>query len=235
LKRALKSVLAGGVALALAGCAGNRSGQVNNHASVALVREVWGNAQYSVGGGPMRPLMPKMQLPGEATIQTGADSQVDLQINGRASEVRLMPRSTLTLKTVEHSAEGYSETRLDLGIGTLLGSVKAISKDSEYEVITPRAVAFIRGGGADFEVQSTLKEYGVETVTFTCITGQMICLPKILGPRGRIDIGRDVKTLDTRQSYTPTTFGKLVPNNPVVPASLRTLKSFEENAKWGVF
>jgi hypothetical protein len=230
--RALKSVLVAGVVLALAGCASNRGGQLNNHASVAVVREVRGNARYSVGGGPMRPLTPKMQLPGEATIQTGGDSLVDLQVNGRASEVRLMPQSTLTLKTVEDSVQGSSETRLDLGLGTLLGTVKTISKDSKYEVITPRAVAFIRRSGTDFEVQSTLKEYGVDTVTFTCMTGQMICLPKFLGPRGRIDIGRDVKTLDTRQSYTPTTFGKLAPNNPVVPASLGILKSFQENAKW---
>ncbi len=233
--RALRTILMGGVALALAGCASNRGGPTNEHASVAVVCDVRGNVQYSVAGGPMHPLTPKMQLPREATIQTGADSSVDLQVNGRESEVRLMAQSTLTLKTVEDSAEGISETRLDLGVGTLLGSVKAISKESKYEVITPRAVAFIRGSGADFEVQSTLKEYGVDSVTFTCITGQMICLPKVLGPRGRIDIGRDVKTLDTGQSYTPTTFGRLVPNNPVVPASLGILKSFEENAKWGVF
>jgi hypothetical protein len=233
--RALKAVLAGGVALALAGCASNRGGQLNKHTSVAVVREVRGNAQYSVGGGPMQPLMPHMLLPADATIQTGEDALVDLQVNGRASEVKLMPQSTLTLKTVKGSAEENSETRLDLGIGTLLGSVKTISKDLKYEVITPRAVAFIRGSGTDFEVQSTLKEYGVDAVTFTCITGQMICLPKVLGPKGRIYIGRDVKTLDTGQSYTPTTFGRLVPNNPVVPASLGILKSFEENAKWGVF
>jgi hypothetical protein len=233
--RGLKSVLAAGVALALAGCASNPGGQLNKHASGAVVREVRGNAQYSVGGRPMQSLMPNMQLPAEATIQTGTDSIVHLQINGRASEVRLMPQSILTLKTVENSAERNSETRLDLRLGTVLGSVKTISKDSKYEVITPRAVAFIRGSGTDFEVQSTLKEYGVDTVTFTCITGQMICLPKVLGLKGRIDIGRDVKTLDAGQSYTPSTFGRLLPNNPVEPASLGILKSFEENAKRGVF
>lgn len=233
--REFKLVVATGVALALAGCASDRCGQVNQNATVAVVRGVRGNAQYSVGGRPMQPLTPRMRLPGEATVQTGADSLVDLQVNGAASELRLMSQSRLTLKTANHSAQGNAEIRLDLGLGTLLGRVKTIARDSKYEVITPRAVAFIRRGGTDFEVQSTLKEYGVETVTFTCITGQMVCLPKVWGPRGQINLGRDVKTVDTGQSYTPSTFGRLVPNNPVGPASLRTLKSFEENVKWEAF
>ena len=184
----------------------------------ATIRSVHGSAQASIGGGPVQPLRPNMPLTEGATIQTGADSAVDLQVNGRTSTVRMTADTTMTLKTMKTLGED-SETMLDLKVGTLLGSVKKISNNSKYELRTPRGVTRVRGGG--FAVSCVPQPNGTPKVSFTCVTGQLLC----------VGIGTMIyssnpplMTLTSGQSWTPPDNNMQV--TPVVPAPPEILRSF---------
>jgi hypothetical protein len=194
--RGIKSLLGCGLVLAVAGCASKDGGQMTWQASTAMIRSVIGSAQWSIGGGAMRAATPNMILQEGATIQTGADSAVDMQVNGHTSTVRLTSNTTMTLSTMK-ALGGDSETVLDVRAGTILSSVRKLSKNSKYQVITARGVAGIRG--TDFLVQVVLNANGPPTVTFTCVTGKMICI----GTGIIISASPPSVTLTSGQSWSP--------------------------------
>lgn len=171
---------------------------MSSHAAKATVRSVHGMAQYSVDNGPMMDLHPNTELPEGATVKTGPNASVDIQVNGRTSVVRVTADTTMTLKTMTDLGAGDSETMLNLSSGELLGTVKKISKGSRYEIQTPRGVAGIRG--TDWAVQVSQLANGLYTVTFTSITGEVICV-------ANVDINGNptpvTKILVNGQSWTP--------------------------------
>lgn len=194
----IKSALICGLVLAFASITTMVMADMSSHAAKATVRSVHGMAQYSVDNGPMMDLHPNTELPEGATVKTGPNASVDIQVNGRTSVVRVTADTTMTLKTMEDLGAGDSETMLNLSSGELLGTVKKISKGSRYEIQTPRGVAGIRG--TDWAVQVTQLANGLYTVTFTSITGEVICV-------ANVDINGNptpvTKILVNGQSWTP--------------------------------
>ena len=173
------------------------AGMANNNAT-ATVRSVIGRATYTEDGGQATPLRPNTVLNPGAIITTEADTTVDLQVNGRTSTVRVTANTTMTLEKMLNLGAGDSETMLNLKNGTVVGSVRKISKASKYEVMTARGVAGIRG--TDFAVSSLPNPNGAPTVTFSSVTGTVYCVANILVNNVMTQVP---KTLNTGQSWTP--------------------------------
>jgi hypothetical protein len=222
--RSFHSFLVCGFALALAGCAsGGAKQQTSQPISAsqiappaladvdpnwvvsrpcAVIRAVVGNAEYSTRDGQMHPLNANQVLPEGATLVTVAGAQVDLQANGRTSTLRMMEETKVTLETVRNSGKqpnADTATVLDLKAGTLLGSVKKLSKDSLYRVKTPKGTMVIRG--TDFSVSVLKQPNGEDKVTFAGVTGQLICVAnvKVYGVDTLV-----TRMLTTGQTWTPS-------------------------------
>ena len=221
--RGAKSLLGCGLVLAVAGCASDDGGQMAWQESTATIRSVIGSAQWSIGGGLWLPARPNMIMPEGTTIQTGADSAVDMQVNGHTSTVRLTSNTTMTLSTMKALGED-SETVLDVKVGTILGSVRKLSKNSKYEVKNTRGMCGIRG--TDFVVQVVPQDSGVPLVTYTCVTGQLLCVIHLIINGVPTDVPR---TLNTGQTWTPpeTAYGGSQTKPFENPAPI--LKLFENN------
>jgi hypothetical protein len=144
------------------------------------------------------PLRPNMELEEGTTITTGPGSTVDLQVNGRTSTVRVVENSRLSLKKMQDVGAGDSQTMLNIDNGTVFGSVKKITKESTYDIQTPRGVAGIRG--TDWAVQVSQLANGNYTVTFTSATGKVFVVANIsiAGVMTQVP-----KTLTDGQSWTP--------------------------------
>jgi hypothetical protein len=184
------------VALALTGAFTVRSDQPGRIRGRATVRTVMGNATYNVNGTTL-PLKPNMELDAGASITTGPDSVVYLNVNGLSSSVRIQADTTMAIPVMERigsAREGDTETTLDLKTGSILGQVKKVSGNSTYEIKTPHGVAGIRG--TDFEVTAQPLPDGKFLVTFTSVQGIVIVSAIVAGEI-------QTRTLKTGDSWTP--------------------------------
>jgi hypothetical protein len=192
----LHTVAAYVVALALTGAVTLKSDQPGRIFGRAKVRTVIGTATYNAGAGPMT-LKPNQELDPGATITTGPDSVVYLNINGLSSSVRIQADTTLAIPQMDRigaARQGDTETTLDLKMGTILGQVKKVSGNSEYTIKTPHGVAGIRG--TDFEVDTKQLPDGKWMSTFTSVQGTVIVSARV---------GEEIqtRTLKTGDSWTP--------------------------------
>jgi hypothetical protein len=199
------SILACGLVLAVAGLAiftTSVKAAAGKREAKASVRAVHGLANYSTdNGATWMTLRPNTELGEGAMIKTDPDAVVDLQVNGRTSTVRVTAGTTMTLKQMDTMGSIISpdtETQLDMANGLVVGSVKKISGDSTYRVSTPRGVAGIRG--TDFAVQVTAQANGTYSVTFTSVSGAIVCVSNISINGTTTPV---TKILTTGQSWTP--------------------------------
>jgi ferric-dicitrate binding protein FerR (iron transport regulator) len=146
----------------------------------ATVRAVHGDVQYKQGAGEYKKVRPNDELPGNATIKTGPNSNADLIVNGRTSTVRIEAGTEMTLEKMEAfgpTSQADSQTTLNLHHGDVLGSVRKLSAASKYQVATPNGVAGIRG--TDFQVSVTISQTGIISVTITSVTGTVVATATI--------------------------------------------------------
>ena len=168
-------------ALAVFGSVGCISHQTATQHDKAVVRAIHGEVTYSINGD-FKPVRPKMEFLEGTSIKTGEDSYADLQVNGRTSTVRVAPDTLVVLKRMEFRGarfSGQTTTVLDLKAGTILGSVKKISKDSSYRIETPKGACVIRG--TDFQVVVTLLPDRTYRVTYRSVTGQLVATANVDG------------------------------------------------------
>jgi hypothetical protein len=160
----------------------------------AIVRAAHGSVQYSKAD--QWPVVKRnMELGPGTTLRTGAESYVDLWVNG-SSTIRVTALATMQLqKMTRSSAEpgADTETTLDLKSGIIVGNVKKLPANSNYEITTPHGVARIRG--TDFLVQVTPVPTGGYTVMFASVTGEVEC-------SALVDGKLVVKLLRTGESWT---------------------------------
>ena len=133
---ACMAVLAGSMAFAQAAQVGK-----------AVVREVTGAAEASVGGAWKALRKGDTLMPG-AVVRTANDSSVILFLDQNGPLVRLTENTTLGIEKLTFENTGVDtviETQLDLKSGRIVGTVKKLSATSKYEVKTPNGVAGIRG------------------------------------------------------------------------------------------
>jgi len=140
----------------------------------AAARTVHGHATCSFEG-KSRDLKVNMVLEAGATIATGPDSYVYLNVNGMTSSIRLSADTTLILKTMDRIGprhEGDTETMLVLQVGSVLGHVPKLSANSKYEITTPCGVAGVRG--TDWSVEVTQPAKGQYEATFEAVQGTIV-------------------------------------------------------------
>jgi len=140
----------------------------NANQTTAKVTRIKGSARYVTAGNVWETLKVGQVLSPGTTIQTAANSFVDLVLGeGEArpprptlgeylyyqpleeqNVVRIYADSVLTLDKLTLTRTGtdeVSETQLDLKAGSIFGKVKKLSPASKYEVKIPTGIAGIRG------------------------------------------------------------------------------------------
>ena len=165
--------------LALAVVIGATTVSAQTAEGTAIVKNVRGTAKYSNPNGPWMPLKDGVTLKVGASIQTSLESYVDLVVNGKTCAIRVAPNSLVSLEKMltGSSADADTETRLNLQTGTIMGSIKKLSKASHFDIRTPNGVAGIRG--TDFVVT-----VDGNVVKFTCVEGQVVVA--VQGANGQI-------------------------------------------------
>ncbi len=197
----IKSILICGLVLALTGVASLVIAAGGEWNTKAIVRAIHGKASYKVGGGDWMPLKVNQELSPGTQLKTDVGSEAYLQVNGFASTVKLTENTTVTLtKMMQMGAflSPDSSTSLKLDGGTVLGSVRKLSANSDYKVTVPGGVAGIRG--TDFQVTVTVENNGALSIVFTSVTGTIFC--QVTVPPGTL--GQSSQTLTTGQSWTVT-------------------------------
>jgi hypothetical protein len=202
----IKLILVCGLTLAVTGLTTLLVAAGANKDATAVVRSVTGSVQYK---GPadadFKPLKVNQELVPGTALKSGPDSAAYLMVNGRTSTVKVTANTTMTLTTMLTVGADDSSTTLKLDGGTLLGSVKKLSGNSDYKVTVPNGVAAIRG--TDWQVSVTYQANGNFTVTFTSVTGVIFCqvTPPPAGPGGPTPGGPpNSQTLTSGQSWTVT-------------------------------
>ena len=128
------AVLGLGLLILLAGCTTNAGKET------ATITFIQGQAEVNLGGkGDWKPAQIGMNLGQKDIIRTLENSKMDLSFGAKGG-IRLEPNSQVGL--AEYTAE---KTMLDLTVGKVLVTAAKLSKDSQFEVQTPTAVASITG------------------------------------------------------------------------------------------
>jgi hypothetical protein len=193
----IQLILACGLTLALTGLTTLLVAAGASRDTYATVKAVHGDVKYKLtAGGDLKTLKVNQVLIPGTIIITGADSIADLSVNELTSVVRVTERTTMALTTMKSVGEGDSSTTLKLDGGTLLGSVKKLSANSDYKVNVPNGVAAIRG--TDWQVTVTYSGNNSFSVTFTSAAGTVFCQVN-LPPNFP---GQNSETLTTGQSWT---------------------------------
>ena len=190
----------------------------NSRDGKAVVRSMHGDVQYQVAGGEFKKLRTNMELTKDTVLKSAAGAEAYLQVNGFTSTVKLTESTEMTLEKMEQVGGfigGDSTTDLKLASGTLLGSVRKISANSEYKVAVPNGVAGIRG--TDFQVTVTFNGNNF-TVVFTSVTGQISCAV-VNAPPGT----QSTANLTTGQSWTVN--GTVSTANGVTTVSVGTVQT----------
>ena len=221
-------------ALALPGSAMLGWAQEMKPDGVAVVRAVHGMAQYS-NGDQWLDAKPNLQFVAGTTLRTGADSVMDLRVNGTVSSIRLEAQTTAQLQRMARASAETSadtETILDLKSGTLLGSVKKLSAKSLYQIHTPDGTAAVRG--TDFEIEALQQADGSVHTKFSCIGGELFCSAVVNGQT----VSQPVRAGDSWTPGEPTN-GHLRPpgsqgggatNAPLSPLSSQKIQALQKLA-----
>jgi hypothetical protein len=138
----------------------------------AKVRAIRGAAKYS-DNGHWKVLKVNDVLKPGATVQTAAESTVDLFVNN--SVIRITPDTTMALSKLLQNDTGVdklTETELYLKQGRILGNVKKLAGGSKYHVRTPNGITGIRG--TDFDISSYPLPNGQHKLTVTSIEGTLV-------------------------------------------------------------
>jgi hypothetical protein len=226
----IKTILACGLTLTLTGLTTLLVAAGAGNSAIALVRSMHGSVEYKFGSEPFKPLRTNQELPPGTLLKSGPGAEAYLQVNGLTSTIKLTENTTVTLATMLSWPSGDSSTNLKLDGGEILGSIKKLPANSDYKITVPNGVASIRG--TDVDVKVVLGANGAITVTFTSVTGVLLC--QVNAPLGQT-ADQATKTLNTGESWTVTgnvngttlTLGVLTPLTPLQRAAF--------NSAFGVF
>lgn len=147
----------------------------------ATVKFVSGTVNYAGADGVMKPLTVGTEISTGTTVQSAdnTESYADLSINNRTALIRVTPGTTVKIDKMNSIGGTDTETALNLKEGTVLGSVKKLSKASRFDIKVLGGVAGIRG--TDFAV--TVKRLANDKfeVTFTSVKGEVVAVANVPG------------------------------------------------------
>jgi hypothetical protein len=186
-------------ALALSIGVAARVGASGSSSAKAVVKVVRGNCFFQKDGSWL-PVKVNMPYYSGVVFRTGANSSLDLSVNGLSSAVRIEPDTVVAIPLMARSGPGRdadSQTMLDLRSGAILGDVRKLPSGSRYEIKTPHGIAGMRFP-ADFHVIATPQPDAHNDVTFTCVAGKMIVSAQAMPNSQNV-----IKTLKDGRSWTP--------------------------------
>ncbi len=209
------------VVLVLAGVSSLKSAEPGRVMGKALVRSVSGKVTFINAHGETGDIKVNMELKPGTTITTGADAFAYLNVNGNLSTVRVAANTTLVLSEMSRvgsdiafvgdsargggigasqmnhpRTDGDTETMLDLKSGEILGQVKKLTGNSQYEIKTPHGIAGVRG--TDLDILVVLMQDGTYQVTFTSVEGQLVVSVTLVPGTEPV-----VKDLNSHECWTP--------------------------------
>jgi hypothetical protein len=148
-----------------------------------------------------KPLKVNMELPAGTTIKCKVGAATYLQVNGLTSTIKITESSMVELTRMDFHGTGLSadtDTLLTVKYGTILSSVRKLSANSRYEVVTPKGKTAVRG--TDFQVTVTALADGKDpvtyVVTYTCVVGQILVSADVDGKEA-------MKVLTSGQEWVP--------------------------------
>jgi len=196
----IKLILVCGLTLALTGLATLLVAAGASRDTTAVVRSMQGNLQYKLPeGGDWKPLKVNQILSPGTILRSGPGAVAFLSVNRTTSTVQVKENTTMILTTMKQDGTDTS-TALKLDGGTLLGSVRKVSANSDYKVVVPGGVAAIRG--TDWQVTVTDNGNGNFSVTFTSVQGTVFCQAFLA--QGAAPGQQSTANLTTGQSWTLT-------------------------------
>ncbi len=110
-------------------------------------------------------------------LQTKANSKVDIQF-ADGSAIRISENSELEFASLALNTQGNTDTRLSLVSGKVFAKVNKASKNDQFSVITPTAIAGVRG--TSFVVDRTKKDKSVIRV----LEGSVAVSPRVRALEG---------------------------------------------------
>lgn len=110
-------------------------------------------------------------------IETKAKAKVDIQFSD-GSAVRLAEKSSLEFSALALNTQGNTDTRLSLVSGKVFAKVNKASKDDQFSVVTPTAIAGVRG--TSFVVDRTRNDRSVVKV----LEGSVAVSPRVRALEG---------------------------------------------------
>lgn len=170
--------------------------QAQQQQGKAVVRAIRGSAQYTQGGDWMT-LEVNKELTSSAVIKTAANSQVDLFLDQNGPVVRVTADTVLALDSLKFEDSGAGmviETKLNLTVGRILGSVKALAAASKYEVKIPTGTVGIRGTEYDISANGVINMKSGSVLADMTFGGQ-----------------RSSMVVNAGQTYTPPAAGGTQP------------------------
>jgi hypothetical protein len=201
----IKTILVCGLVLALTGLTTMLVAAGGQRHTKAIVRSVHGKVEFKAEDGQWKPLRVNQELTEGTLMKSDVGADAYLQVNGLTSTVKLQESTTISLAKMLATGAGMSadtSTDLKLDVGEVLGSVRKLSANSDYQVTVPNGVAGIRG--TDFAVKVVQTSPGVFLVTFTSVTGQIQASATVTVQGVNTTVGQVVvKNLTTGQSWTP--------------------------------
>ncbi len=172
-RRNLKTILVAGAAMVALCMAASVQAQGMQQGK-GVVRKIKGSATYTTAGGATTPLKVGDVLVPGTTVNAGAESSVDINLDVNGPILRVTADTSVALDTLSFSGSGSDvviETKLNLQDGRILGSVKKTAAASKYEVKTPTGVAGIRG--TDYDIR-THKKNGKQETVYICVNGSIV-------------------------------------------------------------
>ncbi len=118
------------------------SGEIKQTASRGLVVSVSGETSVDRSGKKSALYNGDVVTEGDR-IQTGKDARVEIALAGHS--VRILENTDVTLLELKKSETGSRAVSLDVGQGTVLGSVRKLTPGESFQVRTPVAIAGVRG------------------------------------------------------------------------------------------
>jgi hypothetical protein len=97
------------------------------------------------------------------TIVTGDKGKVDLQFNN-GSSIRISPATTLDFAKIAYNSNGSTDTQISLASGKVFANVNKAKKDDSFSVVTPTAIAGVRGTSFIVENDAKLNKAKVKVV-----------------------------------------------------------------------
>jgi hypothetical protein len=160
------------------------------------------------------------------TIITGDKGKVDLQFEN-GSSIRISPATTLDFAKIAINTNGSSDTQLALVSGKVFANVNKTKKEDNFSVVTPTAIAGVRG--TSFIVENDLK---TNRARVKVLDGAVAMSPRVpalesLTPE-EIESNKDLKKLQDSLQAVEVVIEKyqesvVSANNPKISSDLQSL------------